>query len=112
MSDLLDKYPVINKVKVELRRNKEVSTDQIKDYSRRCERSPFLMAHVELLQKFCDRVESNNRLFKKAKAERDEYKTHLNAYASNYNRAKKNIIKEFGEKSYEYQVAFETKYTS
>ncbi len=106
MSDLQDKYPVINKVKEELRRNKEVSKDQIKDYSRRCVRSPFLMAHVELLQKFCNRAESNNRLFKKAKAERDEYRTHLNVWASNYNMAKKKMKDEFGEKSYEYKIAF------
>ena len=50
-----------------------------------------------------------DRLFKIIKQEREEnktMKTALNAWTSNYNRAKKNIIKEFGEKSYEYQVAF------
>ena len=48
----MDKYTVLPKIKRALKKNDNISQDQIKDYNRRLVRSAILRAHVELLQSF------------------------------------------------------------
>ena len=102
----MDKYTVLPKIKRALKKNDNISRDQIKDYNRRLVRSAILRAHVELLQSLENERIRNRDELRVLRAQIKEYITHCGAWRSQYDDAKRNIIEEFGEKSYEYEIAF------
>ncbi len=71
MSRLNKQYPVFDTIKMYMKEDENISEDQIKGYSRRVKSSPFLLLHLELLQKFecsIDRQSKNIRDLKKEQA--------------------------------------------
>ena len=102
----MDKYTVLPKIKRALKKNDNISRDQIKDYNRRLVRSAILRAHVELLQSFENERLRNKKEIKELKSELNLYKQSLSGWKSSYDYAKKKLIEEFGKKSYEYEVCY------
>ena len=85
----MDKYTVLPKIKRALKKNDNISQDQIKDYNRRLVRSAILRAHVELLQSFENERLRNKREIKELKSELNLYKQSLSGWKSSYDYAKK-----------------------
>ena len=102
----MDKYTVLPKIKRALKKNDNISQDQIKDYNRRLVRSAILRAHVELLQSFENERLRNKKEIEELKSELNLYKQGLSKWKSNYDYAKNKLIEEFGKKSYEYEVCY------
>ena len=102
----MDKYTVLPKIKRALKKNDNISQDQIKDYNRRLVRSAILRAHVELLQSFENERLRNKKEIKELKSELNLYKQGLSRWKCSYDYAKNKLIEEFGTKSYEYEVCY------
>jgi hypothetical protein len=101
-----EKYKMIDRIKNRLKKNPDVTEDQVKSYNRRAlgPSGAFLMTHIDLIEDL-----NRDRLYYKNKwlEERDERRRLEVCLENNkYNRMKKLIIEEFGEKSYEYQQVF------
>lgn len=104
----MDKYSkiVIAKIKRKMKKDDNISQDQIYDYKRRIERSPILRVHLELLQSYENQRIRDRDELRSLREEVNLSKQSLSGWKSNYDYAKRNLIEEFGKKSYEYEVCY------
>ena len=102
----MDKYTILPKIKRMMKKDDNISRDQIKDYNRRIARSPVLRVHLELLQSLENERIRNGDELRVLRAELNLYKQSLSGWKSSYDYAKKIIMEEFGKKSYEYEVCY------
>ena len=101
-----EKYTVIDKIKIHLKKNPDVSVDQIKSYNRRAlgPSGAFLMTHIDLIQRYYDKSVKQAQLYNREKKERQRLEQCCTGHSQKYERIKNNIIEEFGTKSYEYDI--------
>ena len=101
-----EKYKMIDRIKNRLKKNPDVTEDQVKSYNRRAlgPSGAFLMTHIDLIED----LNRDKLYYKKKYQEEKAERQHLECCLENnkYNRLKKLIIEEFTEGSYEYQQVF------
>jgi len=109
-----EKYKMIDRIKRRLKKNPNVTEDQIKSYNRRAfgvnkEGRPtgaFLMTHIDMIEEL---NRDKMRYLKKYEAEKKE-KEHIEycfrAQIAKHKRLEELIIETYSEKSYEYQQVF------
>ena len=98
----MEEYPVISKIRTAMKNDDRITLAQTQEYKRRLERSDFLKVHVELLQSYDNRRIKISKLLNKEIKERKRLEILLNG--GKYEEAKRRMIDEYGEKSYEYQI--------
>tara|TARA_R100000664_G_scaffold33070_3_gene49243 strand:+ start:2286 stop:2636 length:351 start_codon:yes stop_codon:yes gene_type:complete len=101
-----EKYTVIEKIKLWLKKNPDVTESQVKKYNSRAlaPSGAFLMTHIDLIQLYYDKSIKQARLYNNEKKERLRLEQVCSGHSQKYERAKNNIIEEFGTKSFEYSI--------
>ena len=101
-----EKYTVINKIKIHLKKNPDVTESQVKKYNSRAlaHSGAFLMTHIDLIQRYYDKSVKQAQLYNREKKERQRLEQCCTAHSQKYERIKNKIIEELGTKSYEYDI--------
>ena len=110
--EMMRKYPIITQIKQELKEKGGVSADQIRGYCRRLDKSRFLEIHVQMISLHHRSSKRRLATIKELRREREALENSLKVAHAKYEKAENACLKEFGEKSYEYQQIFSTKTAS
>ena len=103
-----EKYKMIDRIKRRLKKNPDVSVDQVKSYNRRAlgPSGAFLMTHIDMIEELNRDKMRYWKKYEDEKKEREAVELCLSRVKDKHKRREELIIEEFGDKSYEYQQVF------
>ena len=104
MGKLSEELPIVDLIKRRMKKNDKFTTDQVRDFERRVDRSESIRFLVEIVQEFQQKyVKLSDKSWRAHCKARDEIEK-LQAKVEKYEQAEQRLIEEFGKKSYEYGI--------